>query len=300
MAAPGWYQDPAGPPGQWRWWDGSVWTARITDDPSAAQAPPPKRGWAVLAMVGLVVVTVVVALFVWAQQPGGLPFGRGDDDPGREITFAPTPTITGWDERDPSSQPSPIPPPPPTPTPKPTALVSCEWSVHDNDPGTPQSVGGWNMSGKLMVHQIAGWDQWMSEALPPAFDFTDDNLTIYPGWFSLSGVGRLSADDGFDDPVAGAEMMMDCLTYSDLYYGFTGRTDITSEAVTISGHPGWHLRANVYVDLIDLPQVEGDVVDVIVVDLGRDLGVYASTCTIGDTRVCGQVRRAMATLQVSG
>jgi hypothetical protein len=35
---PGWYPDPAGAPGLYRWWDGSSW-AEVTSD--SAQAPPP-------------------------------------------------------------------------------------------------------------------------------------------------------------------------------------------------------------------------------------------------------------------
>ncbi|HTF41088.1 MAG TPA: DUF2510 domain-containing protein, partial [Propionibacteriaceae bacterium] len=35
---PGWYPDPAGAPGLYRWWDGGNW-AQVTSD--SAQAPPP-------------------------------------------------------------------------------------------------------------------------------------------------------------------------------------------------------------------------------------------------------------------
>lgn len=39
MTAPaaGWFPDPAGHPGGYRWWDGSVWTRVLTDDPAAAE-----------------------------------------------------------------------------------------------------------------------------------------------------------------------------------------------------------------------------------------------------------------------
>ena len=33
----GWYQDPSGPPGLQRWWDGTTWT----DHTQVAMAPPP-------------------------------------------------------------------------------------------------------------------------------------------------------------------------------------------------------------------------------------------------------------------
>ena len=259
----------------------------------------------VALVIGLIVATIVIAIFVWAQQPGGLPFVGGGS--GGEITYAPTPTISSWNELDPEPEPTPTPtptpPPPPPPPPKPTTLVACPWSVHGGDRGTPQP-DGWVASGKMMARAIsgAGWQSgWGQGGLPPAYDVNGDSLTVYPGWYSVSAVARLSADDGFDDPAGGAEMMLDCFAHSDLYAGFAGREDVSSEAVTVSGRPGWHIRANVYVELPELPQVEGDVVDVVVVDLdGRDLGVYLSACTIGDQRVCDQVREAMRTLTVSG
>lgn len=46
MASPGWYPDPAGQPGAFRFWDGGAWSAELSDTPYApapgqAPAPPP-------------------------------------------------------------------------------------------------------------------------------------------------------------------------------------------------------------------------------------------------------------------
>ena len=38
MATPGWYPDPAGRPGAFRYWDGEAWGSEATDNPYAA--PP--------------------------------------------------------------------------------------------------------------------------------------------------------------------------------------------------------------------------------------------------------------------
>jgi uncharacterized protein YxjI len=55
--APGWYQDPQGPPGTQRWWDGTQWTAQTA--PAAAgqpgQAPPGGDGDALFTEPVLVV-----------------------------------------------------------------------------------------------------------------------------------------------------------------------------------------------------------------------------------------------------
>ncbi|MGH9246210.1 MAG: DUF2510 domain-containing protein [Acidimicrobiales bacterium] len=43
MTEPGWYADPLGPPGSYRWWDGTSWTDQVTSAPPAtvpAPAPP--------------------------------------------------------------------------------------------------------------------------------------------------------------------------------------------------------------------------------------------------------------------
>src|SRR5918995_5696586 len=55
MPAAGWYPDPAGVPGRYRYWDGSQWSTVITEDPrgpgpadspasSPAPGEPPKSG----------------------------------------------------------------------------------------------------------------------------------------------------------------------------------------------------------------------------------------------------------------
>ncbi|MGB4916528.1 MAG: DUF2510 domain-containing protein, partial [Propionicimonas sp.] len=42
MSAPGWYPDPGGQPGMYRFWTGTAWTATITANPAAT--PPPTSG----------------------------------------------------------------------------------------------------------------------------------------------------------------------------------------------------------------------------------------------------------------
>lgn len=40
MSPPGWYPDPHGPAGSYRWWDGSAWTAQVTMGSPTVEAPP--------------------------------------------------------------------------------------------------------------------------------------------------------------------------------------------------------------------------------------------------------------------
>jgi len=123
---------------------------------------------------------------------------------------------------------------------------------------------------------------------------------VYPGWFSLVGVGALRVDVGFSAVQPSAQMMMSCFATSSYYSGFTGRRDIKSTTVTIDGRTGWHLSSEIYVDLPNLPQVRGDVVDVIVVDTGdpKALGVFVSSYTIDDTGRQQLVQNSIDSLRV--
>ena len=291
MAAPGWYQDPDGPPGQYRWWDGSAWTSRTGSDPSLPepQQPQPQRGRRavpLLALGAIIVVAAVVVGFVWTQrQPPIVPPGG---------TAAPTSTASSWNEL-PGDNPT---SPPPSPTSTPKGLVACNKSSHEKDQPTAQTDGRM-ASGKLSVAEIDGWDsQWAS--LPSAYDVTSQGVMAYPNWVNYSSIGQLSKDDGFTDPATAAEHVMDCLARSDYYVGFQSRENLESQAVTVDGRPGWRMRANVYANDPAAPQAKGDVVDVTVVDPGgNSLGVYMGSCTIGKDDLCAQVRKAVETLKVA-
>ncbi|WCC81018.1 hypothetical protein O6R08_03065 [Cutibacterium equinum] len=117
---------------------------------------------------------------------------------------------------------------------------------------------------------------------------------------SVSGVGGLPVADGFSDPQTAASMMIDCFASSDYYFGYTGEQEIRSEALTVDGHPAWWKRSEIYVSLSHLPEVRGDVVDVVVVDTGQTdfLGMYFNSATIGDSTRQALVDHARESLRV--
>ncbi|MDO4411557.1 hypothetical protein [Cutibacterium sp.] len=117
---------------------------------------------------------------------------------------------------------------------------------------------------------------------------------------SVSGVGGLPVAEGFSDPQTAASMMMDCFASSDYYMGYTGEKEIRSETLTVDGHPAWWKRSEVYVRLPNLPQVRGDVVDVVVVNTGQTdfLGMYFNSATIGDSKRQALVDHARESLKV--
>ena len=93
---------------------------------------------------------------------------------------------------------------------------------------------------------------------------------------------------------------MSCFATSSYYIGFTGRQDLVSQQVSIDGNLGWHLRSEIFVNIPTLPKVQGDVVDVIVVDTGSadSLGLFVSSSTIGDSSRGALVDQCIASLKV--
>ncbi|MCL2316198.1 MAG: DUF2510 domain-containing protein [Actinomycetia bacterium] len=299
MSMPGWYPDPSGTPGRFRFWDGDRWSDQTTADPRHAPIPAPDRtspqrksdrGW-IIALVVLLAVTLiaVVAFVVWGTRN---PLGRGGVATADSNSYAPS--VPGWDETS---------APPPPPSASGGTLVACPQTMRS---GATRQQPGKLTADTLQVNQIGGWS-----ADPMRLAFTYDahwqSLTIYQGltsrWQSTLGVGLLANADGFTDIAPSAIAVMECLASSDYYDGFTHRVDLASEQVAINGHAAWHLRSEVHVQNPDFPQVQGDVVDIYVVDLGgaKDhLGWLYSCYTIGDTTVQRQVESALSTLTVLG
>lgn len=286
MSAPGWFPDPGGVPGQYRYWDGRSWSPTTSSSPDGVPVPepPPSRlPWLIVGGV-LLLVAAIVVWWVFAGGQRVLPV--------TEDTNSSSPTSTSWNEQNPSSQ-------PPVQAPTNGTMVDCPRNAPRSVNRPP--VDGWIIGGGLKYKAIPGW-QIEDLFLPWMHDWTAQTDLVYTAgttrWFSMVGVGALNIADGFDDPKVSTFQVLSCFATSQYYSGYTGRKDILSEAVTINGHRGWHLRSEVYVEMKDLPDVEGDWVDVIVVDLGEpeSLGVFMSSVTIGDNARMDLMESAIASL----
>ncbi|HEX2855918.1 MAG TPA: DUF2510 domain-containing protein [Propionibacteriaceae bacterium] len=292
MSMPGWYPDPGGAPGRYRYWDGSRWSAETTSDPQHASVPtpdgprPPRGGRGGLVAAVAAVVVAVLAL-VWFLNRGQSTASAPED------TSTATPTVSAWNE---TSTPTPRPSSTASqPAPSQGTLVSCPQDGGDvNIP-----VGGILQAGALSATAIPNWTPG-GFSMRWAFGTEAVTDTVYPGWFSVASVSMLSKADGFTSPKASAYSVMSCFASSSYYTGFTGRQDLLSERVTIDGHQGWRIRSDVRVSISNLPQVQGDVVDVIVVDTGSpdSLGLFVSSYTIGDTSRGPLVDQCIASLKV--
>jgi len=297
VAINGWYPDPSGVRGRFRYWDGSAWSEETTTDP--ATAPPPKAApptksagaggnltWLIALGVLAVITAVVVALVL--RGTGGL---GGGVRPAQEDTNSSTPSVSAWDE---TSTPTPTPPPP---IQSGGQMVGCPETTHI---GNTRQVSGKLSADTLSVDTINGW-MLDSMALAPVYDLHAQTDDVYPGWMSNIAVGLLSNADGFVDISTSAEQLMECFASSGYYLEFTGRQDIIAgEQISVSGHAAWRIESNIYVDG---EQVPGDVCDIIVVDLGSGkdhLGLFFSSYSIGDSARGAKVDAAIASLAVTG
>ncbi|MEL4504234.1 DUF2510 domain-containing protein [Luteococcus sp. H138] len=292
MSMPGWYPDPAGAPGRYRYWDGTSWSSETTENPAQARPqsfaspagqPQDKRGKG--GLIALLVGLLVLALLVWAL------FFRGGDEfkAVPEDTNSASPTGPVWNETAPVTPSAGVSEPAPTGG----AMVECPTGGGGSTPYSGNELRG----GGLVIPVVADWQDASSQAftLPWTRDLQGQTKVIHRGgsttWFSVQAVGAVQKSDGFTEVRNSARMMMSCFATSSYYSGYTGRQDLVTEQVDVGGKKGWHLRSEVYVEMPSMPQVRGDVIDVVVVDTGNPdtLGVFVSSATIDDAPVQGVI-----------
>lgn len=287
MSSPGWYPDPGGAPGQFRYWDGTSWSPTTSDAPSGApksESTTSAGPW----LIGGIVALVVLAVVLWFVF-----FNGGSKAPIVEDTNSASPTVSSWDEKNPTSA-------PPIEVPSNGTMIDCPQTSEGSVDKPP--ANGWITGGGLAYQAIPNWDiqpMW----LPWMHDLTAQTDVVYTSaavsWFSMASLGALDLGDGFTEPKASTFQVMSCFATSEYYSGYSGRQDKLSEEFNVGGHKGWHLRTEIYVNMPSLPQVDGDIVDVIVVDLGEpeSLGVFLSSATIGDSARIAMVEDAIASLK---
>ncbi len=283
MSQPGWYPDPGGAPGEFRFWDGSAWSSTTSPTPGGTPTGGGggKRpiGLFIGIGAGVLVIALVVVFLVFK------PFGGGNDVAGGGDVDTSTPTKSAWNE---TSSPSPTTPPPTGPSSTPSNPQSSGGSsanCADGDPNerTSSDKAGKLTGGGLVVNTIPGWAVDLSPmGISYAYDVQSQSKRIAAGWYSNQAVGGLKKSDGFSSVSQAAEVAMQCMASSGFYQGFQKRTDLEKGTTSISGHSAYKIRSNIYVTGHE--PIKGDVVSVIVVDTGDAdyFGVYFGIATIDD------------------
>lgn len=291
MSTPGWHPDPGGAPGQYRFWDGATWSAETSADPSGAPGGGGKKA-PIGLIIGIVAALAVIALLAIFIVPGLLRGGQTADPP----VDTSTPTKSAWNETTDPTTPPPSGPSGSPSSPQPSGGVEVNCAIGNPNSRQSQDIPGKLTDGGLKVTEIPGWQRRVV-GVTFAYDIQSQTFSLEDGWYNDVLVGALRVADGFEQPKQAAEAAMQCIAQRGFYDGFTGRKDIWSKAVTISGKPGWHVRSEIRVSG---HRYEGDVVDIIVVDpqQGEHLGMYQSSFTIGESAIESLVAAATRSLEL--
>lgn len=336
MTNAGWYPDPAGSPDTYRYWDGQSWSQMTTSQPpSAGQQPAPQQpaqqpapqqpsqpGYGAVPSppptpvpyggygqqpwspqptggggngktIGIIIAAVLVLVLLGVGGFFGVRALSGDDgddkasdDPSKSES---TDSTEGSDPTEGSSS-----------TIKPTG-IQCTGGTGDAEtepsPDLTELKGGGLTIPRRDGYTIATGDD-VAFSFPDAFVLQYVDVEEY--WISLTGVGGLAKANGFDSVDTAAEVIVQCLTSSDqVYSGFTERTDLKNESIDIEGKPAHRITAEVRVKDSRVT-VEGDVLDVIVVDTGdpETFGLYIAMAAIGDDALIAKNEDTTASLSV--
>ena len=295
----GWYPDPGGARGRYRYWNGTSWSAETTDDPR--QLPPADPGgaggrrsrrWGLIIGVLTLVVIIVVTLSVIITR--GLPSAEPP---------LPTSTVVGGDD----SSPTPTPTPPPqsaSPTPSsrtPATLVPCP--VGDPALRLPHPTDDRVYGGNLSFAREPSFQAPEPESrISFGYDVAQQALSVDndPGWIAQLAVGQLRATDGF---VQGAEntaqSFVECAITGNMYNPYDPtRNDRRSEPLTVDGRAGWVIETDITVTTPGLPFAGDRTVFIVIAD-GEDWGLFFGALPIGDAALGRVLARAVRSLQAS-
>ena len=292
MSAPsGWYPDPGGRAGLYRFWDGRAWSAAVSPSPTAAPpstagpgsppTPPVDAGAAAAAevrparrrgglgwLLGLVaVLAVLVVVVVLSVQrvvgDGGSTAGAGQPT---------TPVCPTPDNGDPERQPG-------------------DGRVHAGKLSYPQLPPPWSAPepeegvafGKGVLIQSVEIERGFNQA-----------------WLAAVLLGELVAGDGFYSPQDGADTVVRCV--SGTFYGDSAvtRDDQVDEAITVDGHDGWVVESQLGFDVPGI-QARSERLIVVVVDTGTgSSGLFYASIPENAPQLLAPARAALASLTVDG
>ncbi|MDR1807154.1 MAG: DUF2510 domain-containing protein [Propionibacteriaceae bacterium] len=309
---PGWYPDPGGEPGQFRYWDGQAWSTALsptpyappptaglpgvvayrpgqagvggtfgatgTPYPASATLPPAKKRFPVGILVTVAIIVVAIGLVVGFVVPK-LTDRSGTDDPSEEPTVIQGTTQT------------------------------CPTLPSETPPHVEHADDGWVHGGRLAFPQLT--DPWSpidtSEGrVPFGRDVAEQEYLLhyrYDGvysWVASVLVGELYAGDGFYDPQEGADIVTRCVLgefYSD---AVVTRNDTRNEAYSLDGYDGWIIQSTLSFDIPNLPTTSEDITIIVVATAEMSSSLfYASVPTDSPDQIKGDVNYVIDTLKVS-
>ena len=318
----GWYPDPGGAPGLYRYWDGRAWSAALSPNP-AAPAPAPSLGSAPAANPTVPSATTRPTS---AQQPSVPPtfgpqaYGQGGGNAyanyqaqGRSrsaigwwigaaallvvIVVVAVVAIRGFTGAGGGGNPL---------GGQPTSAVCPREQEATQTPLTRPNDG--RVHGGPLSYPTLG-TPWGSPRVEYRVPFGNDVMTqsvtvesnYEPGqsWVASVLVGELQAGDGFFTPEQGSQIVVRCIL--GRFYGDNEvRSDVkVNRATTIDGHEAWVIESQLSFDIENL-KTKGELLIVAIVANGPTAGLFYAS--IPDTRpeLVQPSRDALAQLEVDG
>lgn len=289
MSRPGWYPDPGGLPGIFRYWDGAVWSAMLAPTP---ETPPPNGGigvpakpaggmavsrgsgggpgWWIAGAAVLLVLLLVVGFIVRAVA-------NSSADPIRDRP-------TGQSSRA-------VCPPPNTETP--TESATRDGRVYGGQLSYPELPAPWSAP-TVETRVPFGHNAWSQEILVDQYLANGQTN----GWVASVLVAELNAGDGFFTPEEGSEIVVKCIVGA--FYGDArvDRDDRVNQATIVDGQEAWLVESHLTFDIPGL-RTKGELAIVLIVETSPSTAsiFYAS---IPDTspQYEAPARQAMADLRV--
>jgi hypothetical protein len=330
-ANPGWYPDPGGGQGLFRYWDGKAWSAATSPNPGA---PPPSQG---LVSGG-------------TPQQGGQPhapseqagygqggqaaqsgqptYGQSAYDPSysayanyQELKEKKSPigwwiaggalviviivvavlairAVTGGDTGTtgggPAAQPSQDAcPPQSTATPEAPASHPADGRVHGGPVSYPQLGSPW--SPPQGESRVPFGSDVQTQLVPVETNYDAQGSN----WVASILVGELQAGDGFFTPEQGSQIVVKCILGS-----FYGNNPVNSnvkvnEKVTIDGHEAWLVESQLTFDIPGL-ETKGELLIVAIVSAGNRSGLYYASIPDTTPELVQPARDSLKQLQVDG
>ena len=321
-AKPGWYPDPGGGLGLFRYWDGKAWSAATSPNPSA---PPPSQG------------------LVGAPQggQGGQQYGQAGGQPtAGQPTYGASPygqnygtayanyqelekkkspigwwigggalviviivvavlairAVTGGDTGTtgvPGQPSQDVCPAESTATPEPNSSHPADGRVHGGPVSYPMLATPW--SAPQGENRVPFGSDVQSQLVPVETDYDGNGAN----WVAQITVGELQAGDGFFTPEQGSQIVVKCILGK--FYGDNPvKSNVTvNKATNIDGHDAWLVESKLTFDIAGL-QTKGELLIVAIVSAGNRSGLYYASIPDTTPELVEPARDALKNLKVDG
>ncbi len=275
MSTPGWYPDPGGEPGRFRFWSGTEWGHDTSDTPGPPPSPSPPRGpwrWLGPLLGGVLVVGIAIALvlvFVAPRNDTNDTADGGSDTSTSEASA----TSSAWDE---------------TSTPSASAAKPANCDVN-----TPNELPTPSLTGMLTVGHLSlsgAPEDWAGpradSRVPYGRDVYGYSQTITSetkkGWASVMTIGVVTFPKGTAKE-AMVSTMTQCIVTSAFYTSVDVKVaQYSQKAITVTGHGA--VQADVLLTFND-PDLttKGSSLRVIAIDTSGDTQFFFSAVPMENT-----------------